>query len=365
MLLTDAFGARGGIAKFNRDFLCALCEISEIEAIVAYPRVIRDSIEDNVPDKILYRYDLANQKLRYFVGVILGAIKSKACDFVICGHVNLTPLAALVAWLQKTPYYLIAHGIDVWKKQPLLVKLALKTCSGIISVSQTTLDRFQNYCSLPNFKRILPNCVDLNVYRPGLKNDVVMRELGLCGRKVILSVGRILKSERDLKGYDKVIKILSRLAAWDQNILYVIVGEGDDLEYLKSLAKREGVEKNVCFAGYVEEFKKPEYYRCADVFVIPSKGEGFGIVTLEALACGIPVIASSADAGKEVVKNESWGNLIDPDNSIALEEAIKTSLLCPKKFDVEELKVYSCKAFRERVRSLIDEIKSRTFKGGR
>jgi phosphatidyl-myo-inositol dimannoside synthase len=85
-------------------------------------------------------------------------------------------------------------------------------------------------------------------------------------------------------------------------IAYLIAGDGTDRHRLEEKAKSLGVHGRVVFAGYIPESEKADHYRLADAYVMPGRGEGFGIVYLEALACGVPVVASQVDGGREAVR---------------------------------------------------------------
>jgi glycosyltransferase involved in cell wall biosynthesis len=93
---------------------------------------------------------------------------------------------------------------------------------------------------------------------------------------------------------------------------------------LEAKADRLGVADRVILAGYVPEEEKADHFRLADRFVLPSEGEGFGLVLLESLACGTPVIASNVDGGREAVAGGRFGMLVDPTNDSDLIEAIQT-----------------------------------------
>ena len=97
--------------------------------------------------------------------------------------------------------------------------------------------------------------------------------------------------------------MLPALAADVPDVAYLIAGDGDDRARLEKKAAALGVADRVVFAGYVPEEEKADHYRLADAFVMPGRGEGFGIVYLEALACGVPVVASSLDASREAVRD--------------------------------------------------------------
>ena len=116
---------------------------------------------------------------------------------------------------------------------------------------------------------------------------------------MLLTVGRMDARER-YKGHDRVIEALPQLVAAGHDVIYVVVGEGDDVDRLKVSAVEAGVADRVRFIGAVGRETLVDAYRMADLFVMPSTGEGFGIAFLEAMACGTPAlglaIAGAADA---------------------------------------------------------------------
>src|SRR5262249_52021238 len=113
--------------------------------------------------------------------------------------------------------------------------------------------------------------------------------LGLEGKKVLLTVARLCGYDR-YKGIDEVLESLSTLAEQEPSLFYLVVGDGADRPRLERKARDLGLDESVLFAGYVGDEEKWAYYHLADVFVLPGRGEGFGIVFLEALACGLPVV---------------------------------------------------------------------------
>ena len=114
-----------------------------------------------------------------------------------------------------------------------------------------------------------------------------------------------------MKGFDQVMDILPQIRQEIPNIAYLIVGDGSDRSRLEEKAKLMGIADNVVFAGRISESEKADHYRLADVYVMPSHG-GFGIVFLEAMACGIPVIGSKVDGSCEALKHGELGILVDP-----------------------------------------------------
>src|SRR5205085_3283125 len=120
--------------------------------------------------------------------------------------------------------------------------------------------------------------------------------------------------------------ILPLLSRDIPNIAYLIVGDGSDRLRLEQKARQLGVAERVIFAGHISEEEKPDHYRLADAYVMPSSGEGFGIVYLEALACGIPVIGSKIDGSRDALRDGRLGILVNPKDSDELRAAILQAL---------------------------------------
>src|SRR5439155_18861006 len=123
-----------------------------------------------------------------------------------------------------------------------------------------------------------------------------------------------LSASERYKGVDEVLELMPSLVQEMPDLIYVIAGDGDDRPRLHTKAKTLGKAQHVVFAGYVPEHEKADHFRLADAFVVPDRGEGFGIVYLEPMACEIPVIASKADASRETVPGGKLGLLANPDN---------------------------------------------------
>lgn len=157
--------------------------------------------------------------------------------------------------------------------------------------------------------RVLPAGVDLALFRPMDKDDA-RRSLGLQDRNVVLSVGRA----EPLKGFDI---LLMSMASLDDSLGTTIVIVGGDVESdpemarLRDLSRTLGLEDRVIFTGAVSQDCLSMYYNAADVFVLPSYYESFGLVALEAMACGVPVIAGRVGGPRSFIKSGVTGYLID------------------------------------------------------
>jgi len=176
---------------------------------------------------------------------------------------------------------------------------------------------------------VLPNAIHIGEYAAGKRNTALEQRHGVVGRKVIMTFGRMSADER-YKGFDAIIELLPRLRCARPDIVYIAAGDGSDRPRLEAKARELGVANLVVFTGRIAEDEKADHYRLADAYVMPSSGEGFGFVVLEALACGIPVVASAADGTREAVRGGELGLMVDPKDAFALERAILQALERPK-----------------------------------
>ena len=159
---------------------------------------------------------------------------------------------------------------------------------------------------------VIPNGTNPGRFRP-MDASALRHELGLGDRRVLLTVGRLVPR----KGLDTTIRALPRIAEDVPNVTYLIVGSGPDRERLEALARRLGVSERLRFAGKVPNEQLPLYYNACDAFVMPSREanpdvEGFGIVFLEAGACGKPVIGARAGGVPDAIRDGETGVLIPP-----------------------------------------------------
>jgi glycosyltransferase involved in cell wall biosynthesis len=151
----------------------------------------------------------------------------------------------------------------------------------------------------------VPCIVDGNIFAIGPKPQDLLAQYNLVDAKILLTVAR-LRSTDIYKGVDVTIKALPQIAKTFPNVKYLVIGRGDDQSRLTKLAADLGVAGRVIFAGFVPTENLAAHYRLADAYVMPSQ-EGFGIVYLEALACGIPVLAGDADGSADPLQDGKLG----------------------------------------------------------
>jgi phosphatidyl-myo-inositol dimannoside synthase len=322
MLLTDGFGGFGGISQFNRDFLFALDCSDLATRTLVFPRLIKGPIVEKVPESVVYMRRASEGKCAFVRQVMRGLYLSSDIDLVICGHIHLLPLASFVAARKRARLALIIHGIEAWERPQVLIAKTVSRLDAVVTVSRLTAGRFHRWSGIATERVfVLGNCVDLDRFMPSPRDPALIARYGLEGCRVVMTLGRLSKSER-YKGVDEVIDILPSIVKKMSNLRYLIVGDGDDRGRLEEKANSLGLKKHIIFTGGISEAEKVAHYNLADAFVMPSSGEGFGIVLLEAAACGVPVIGSSIDGSREALLGGALGELVDPRSPESLQQAI-------------------------------------------
>jgi glycosyltransferase involved in cell wall biosynthesis len=354
-LLTDAYGGNGGIAKFNRDLLGALSGMPACRGLTAFPRLMPNP-PGPLPAGLKYNLAGLGSKTQYAWAILRHVLADRPYGFIVCGHINLVPLTWLLSKLSRAPWILIVHGIEAWKpSRSWTTNRLIHDADRMISVSDVTRRKFMEWSGLP-FERIaiLPNSIDLAEFTPRLKNAELVTKYGIDGRKVIMTLGRLDETER-YKGFDEMLEVLADISREEPLSVYLIVGDGDDRARLERKAAQLGLSDRVIFAGFVSEEVKKDCYALADAYVMPSHGEGFGITLLEAMACGVPTVASKVDGGREALILGKLGTLVDPKNRREVSAATVAALRKPK-MRPPGLEYFSFENFTRRAQALISEI---------
>lgn len=178
----------------------------------------------------------------------------------------------------------------------------------IVSTHQEQEDLSQLYSVSANRVHVIPPGVDTNLFKP-LDQRAARKTLGITESKVVLSVGRI----EPLKGIDILIRAVANLENSSDTRLLIVGGDSSsdpEARRLRGVASAAGIDDKITFTGKVSQSELPTYYNAADVFVLTSYYESFGLVALEAMACGVPVIASRVGGPRTFVRNGVTGYLI-------------------------------------------------------
>lgn len=278
----------------------------------------------------------------FAIQLIIGTIYEKP-NLIITTHLNFAPVANLLKTLFSISYYIVTHGIEAWNIENPQLKTALRNATKILAVSHYTREKLIKEQNLdPEDILILPNTFDHQKFQIASKPYYLLqRHQLLIDTKVVLTVGRLSASEQ-YKGFDQVIQSLPQIIATIPNIHYVIVGQGDDRPRIEKLIKDLNLENYVTLAGFIPDEELCDYYNLCDAFAMPSKGEGFGIVYLEAMACGKPCLGGNQDAAVDALCHGELGALVNPNdiNEIAqtLIQLLQKTYPNPLLFQPEQLR---------------------------
>ena len=265
-----------------------------------------------------------------FVGAALTAARRRP-KVVLAAHPNLGPiLRAMNVVALGTKSIECTHGIEVWERLPRMRRKALQHATVVLAPSQATAE------FLVSAQGVAPGRV--RVLHWGLDPDFETKLIGLAGvnlppefprGRVILTVGRWLATERD-KGMDTLIKAMPRLLMRWPELELAVVGEGDDREWLVNIARDSGIQRHVHFLSGLSYAELSACYAAAELFALPSRGEGYGLVYLEAMARGKPVIAGAHGGAPEVIRDGVTGYLVEHDNTEQLATSIDALLSNPE-----------------------------------
>jgi phosphatidyl-myo-inositol dimannoside synthase len=356
-----AFRQTGGIEKFNRIFLKALSEISldqfSVKAFSCY---------DNKPDPDYFPIKqfkgFSSNKFTFSLEAIRKAAKM---DIIIIGHINLALIGLVIKLLYPSKkIILVTHGIEVWDIHSFLKKIFIKKIDEILSVSQFTKEKIQSQSSLKIDKiKVFHNTLDPHFCIPvHFKKPIHLFErYGLSPQdKIILTLARLSGTELH-KGYDKVIHVLPEVLKVVPEAKYLLCGKysPEEKDRISKLIETYSLQGKVILPGFISDKELTEHYLFADLFIMPSKKEGFGIVFIEALACGLPVIAGNQDGSAEALMNGELGTLVNPDSALEIKQAIIKNLQLKNvnkiKLQQDVLKYFSYEVYKKRLRKVLSK----------
>jgi phosphatidylinositol alpha-1,6-mannosyltransferase len=249
-------------------------------------------------------------------------------ELVIALHPHLAPIvSAMKMRSRKSKSIVFTHGIEVWEKLGWPRGAALRGADVVLGPSRDTVKRLVDVQHVP--------CARVRRLAWGLDPEFESRIASATpsippkefpqNRRVILSVGRWNSAEK-YKGADTLISALPRILKTAPDAALVLVGGGDDLPRLEQLARDVGVSENVQFlSGLTPEELFACYAHC-EIFALPSRGEGFGLVFLEAMAHGKPAVGGAHGGIPDIIKGGVTGLLVQHGDVEGLEKALDSLL---------------------------------------
>lgn len=324
-----AFSLTGGVEKVSRKFIYALGKLLERGTWLSYS--MHDAEKDTDEKYVAldqYRA-FGGAKLAFVAASFLKALKSNK---IVLSHINLLPVAKLVSLFKpKQKIIMFAHGIEVWDALPKWKTKFLQQKVEIWAVSNFTRNQMiaQHQIS-PQQIKVLNNCLSPFLQLPDHfeKPKYLLEKYQIDGKTpVIFTLNRLSASEK-YKGYDKVIIALGKLKKQDQTFTYLLAGKADKAEQVRltKLIEENNLVNEVKMVGYLSEEALTPHFLLSDLFIMPSKGEGFGIVFIEAAAHGCKIIGGKLDGSTDALLNGQLGQLINPNEETEILEAIQKAL---------------------------------------
>ena len=346
LLAPELYSAEGGIPRILQTYLSALCEIAEPERQL---RVValndRPSDVLRLPTQFRGAVERSHGCGRSKIAFVRETLRqARGCDTIICGHIRQLPVARLAQTVNPSlRYYLVAHGIEVWRAFGPAEKLALRGATRVFCISDYTRRELLKNCALPSQQTIvLPNALDPTF---AIEGGAPIDEC----KPTILVVTRLTYADR-YKGVQHMIEAMPAVRAAIPDAKLRIIGRGDDLVRLQQLARDLGLENSVEFAGYVDDTRLKHEMQTCRLFALPSRKEGFGLVFLEAMAHGRPCLGANAGGIPEVI-TENTGVLVAYGDVRAIENAAIAAL--NRRWDQDAMlaraREFSFEAFKQRL----------------
>jgi phosphatidyl-myo-inositol dimannoside synthase len=265
-----------------------------------------------------------------FTATALRAARRHA-KLVVAGHPNLAPVVqAMRVAAPRMKSMVCAHGIEVWQPLPALRRRALRGANLILTPTEDTAAHVTAQQQIPRERvRVLPWALDPEFEALAATGSRFALPATFPEGRVILTVGRWMANER-YKGMDTLITALPRLLHEWPDLQLVAVGEGDDQAWLEQIAEGCGVRKHVHFMSGLSYPELAACYSECQIFALPSGGEGFGLVYLEAMARGKPVIGGAHGGTPEVIEDGKTGYLVQHGDVPQLATSIETLLANPE-----------------------------------
>jgi glycosyltransferase involved in cell wall biosynthesis len=308
LLIPEAYSSRGGVQAYMRRLAEILSAFAE-ERGGALDCVSLADAGPNLeahPNGVRYReFCGARGSKAAFARMAAQLARAQKPRLVVVGHAGLAPVAwglSLAGLIP--PYVLVLHGWEAWRRVEHIKRMAAARAAAIVATTDYT---GREFCRLNGIPPELACVIPLAV--PPAE-QIAERRRGANTALRVLTVCRLARGA-SYKGVDTLIEA----AAWMRDakvpMQLTVAGDGDDFPRLRHRALELELEDYVSFQGDVADADLQPLYRDCDVFALPSKGEGFGIVFLEAMACGKPCIGGNHGGTPEVIEDGEDGFLVE------------------------------------------------------
>jgi phosphatidyl-myo-inositol dimannoside synthase len=330
--LFPELNAPGGIQRAGRHLAFVMSEFAASHKMESRFLSLNDTQELHrmrVGDREFVFTGADRGKLNFTAGAMRAARRRP--KLVLAAHPNLAPVTrAMRLFAPKMKSIVCTHGIEVWEPLPSIRRSALCHATMVLAPSRATADHLISVQGVaPDRVRVLPWALDPDFATKSAGAAPAPLPADFPPGRVILTVGRWLAAER-YKGMDTLILAMSRLLLRWPDLQLAIVGSGDDRGWLEHVARDSGVQRHVHFLTNISYGELSSCYEAAEIFALPSRGEGFGFVYLEAMAHGKPVIGGAHGGAPEVIQDGVTGYVVHHGDTVELATSIDTLLSNPE-----------------------------------
>jgi glycosyltransferase involved in cell wall biosynthesis len=258
-------------------------------------------------------------------------VARRGAKVVLAAHPHLAPiLQAMNVVAPRMKSIVCTHGIEVWEPLPRLRRRSLQHATLVLAPSRDTADSVVCVQGVaPERVRVVPWGLDPDFETKDSGESPARLPAEFPRGRVILTAGRWLADER-YKGMDTLIKALPHVLLRWPDIQLVLVGSGEDRDWLVDVARNSGVQRHVRFLSGISYGELSACYEACELFALPSRGEGFGFVYLEAMARGKPVIGGGHGGAPEVIEDGVTGYLVQHGDTEQLATSIDALLSNPE-----------------------------------
>jgi len=321
MLICPSFfdGRLDGIGRVSGAFHQAMTRLNGREPFVLSSNDQPGSCPDGSGRCFGRRYSKMLLSTLTASGLFRAAKAGPKEELVVCTHLGLSPVARLAAARSRRPYVVFIHGVEAWKPLPRRSRWGLAQARQLLFNSDFTRQRFLRFN--PWAAGIPGLVVPLGLTLQAAVATAAVPSQSRSPDFTVLIVGRMSKAEyyenfRDptdlYKGFKQLILAMGELSGQVRGVKLLLAGDGDARPELEQWVAARPERTLVSFLGRVSDEKLEELYRAADVFALPSEGEGFGLVFVEAMAHGLPCVCVQAGAAPEVVRDGVTGLVARP-----------------------------------------------------
>jgi len=324
---TEFFRSYGGIQYVNRLLARALCQMGsrtplQLEAFsyVDGPEHFPAMMAGATP----VRWHGAQRRRREMAWRLTKRLAAAQPDLVLFTHVSLLPLERVVhALVPGSRVAVLTHGTEVWHPLEARAAQCLPRVDSFVSPSAFTARKVAEIHGIrPDRITVIPHGLDPDWMNASNASPVAHGAAPGGSGPLLLSVTRLSRADREGKGIDLVLQALPAVVAQFPNVRYRVIGGGGDLPRLAELVRSLGLESRTELPGARRDDALRQSYAEADVFVLPTQVEGFGVVFLEAMYNRLPVVAVRASATPEVVEDGVSGILVTPGRADELASAL-------------------------------------------